>query len=87
MTINNPKRSRQRLRRKKAENLRRRKETLLKKVYELGRDFDVDVAFILRQNGRFVTYPFAREFSKLRPPLVKTKLLSVKFELGPLPMC
>jgi SRF-type transcription factor (DNA-binding and dimerisation domain) len=33
---------------RRSENLRRRKETLLKKVYELGRDYGVDVALILR---------------------------------------
>jgi hypothetical protein len=55
MATNNPKRNAEHLRRKKAENLRRRKETLLK-VYELGRDFGVDVALILRHSGRFVTY-------------------------------
>jgi hypothetical protein len=32
------------LRRKKAENLRRRKETLFKKVYKLGKYDGVDVA-------------------------------------------
>ena len=39
-----------------AENLRRRKETLFKKVYELGKYDGVDVALILHQNGRFFTY-------------------------------
>ena len=34
-----------------AENLRRRKETLFKKVYELGKYTGVDVALIIRQNG------------------------------------
>jgi hypothetical protein len=48
MAINNRKR--------KGENLRWRKETLFKKVYELGKYYDVDVALILRQNGRLFTY-------------------------------
>jgi hypothetical protein len=48
MVVNNRKR--------KAENLRRRKETLLKKAYELGKDYGVDVALIIRQNGQFFTY-------------------------------
>ena len=56
MAINNSKRIGVNLRRKKAENLRRRKETLFKKVYELGKYDGVDVALILRQNGRFFTY-------------------------------
>ena len=42
--------------RRRSENLRRRKETLLKKLYELGKYYAVDVALILRQNGRFFTY-------------------------------
>ena len=41
---------------RRSENLRRRKETLLKKVYELGKDYGVDVALILRQNGQYFTY-------------------------------
>jgi hypothetical protein len=44
------------LRRKIAENLRRRKDTLFKKAYELGKYAGVDVALIIRQNGRFFTY-------------------------------
>jgi hypothetical protein len=43
MVVNNRKR--------KAENLRRRKETLLEKVYELGKDYGVDAALIHRNNG------------------------------------
>jgi hypothetical protein len=39
-----------------AENLRQRKETLFKKVYKLGEYAGVDVALIIRQNGRFFTY-------------------------------
>jgi hypothetical protein len=56
MAINHPKRKGENLRRKMAENLRRRKETLFKKVYELGKYTSVDVALIIRQNGRFFTY-------------------------------
>jgi hypothetical protein len=56
MAINNLKGKRENSRLRKAENLRRRKETLLKKAYELGKDYGVDVALILRQNGRYFTY-------------------------------
>ena len=56
MAINNLKRKGLNLRRKNAENLRRRKETLFKKVYELGEYDGIDVALIIRQNGRFFTY-------------------------------
>ncbi len=41
---------------RRSENLKRRKETLIKKVYELGKDYGVDVALILRQNSRYFTY-------------------------------
>ena len=37
-------------------NLGRRKKTLLKKVYELGKYYDVDVVLIIRQNGQYITY-------------------------------
>jgi hypothetical protein len=56
MAINNLKRKRENSRPRKAENLRQRKETLLKKVYKLGKDYEVDVALILRQNSRYFTY-------------------------------
>jgi hypothetical protein len=56
MAINNLKRKRENSRPKKAENLRQRKETLFKKVYKLGKYDGVDVALILRQNGRYFTY-------------------------------
>ncbi len=41
---------------KKKDNLGRRKKTLLKKVYELGKYYDVDVALIIHQNGQYITY-------------------------------
>jgi hypothetical protein len=56
MAINHPKRKGGNLRLKMAENLRRRKETLFKKVFRLGEYVGVDVALIIRQNGRFFTY-------------------------------
>jgi hypothetical protein len=56
MAIKNPKRKGENIRRKNVENLRRRKKTLFKKVYELGKYDGVDVALIVHQNGRFFTY-------------------------------
>jgi SRF-type transcription factor (DNA-binding and dimerisation domain) len=41
---------------RKQENLRRRKKTLVKKVYEFGKDFDFEVALILSKNGRYFTF-------------------------------
>jgi hypothetical protein len=41
---------------RRSENLGRRKKTVLKKVYELGKYDGIDVALIIRQNGRFFTY-------------------------------
>lgn len=42
------------------ENMRRRKKTLVKRVHEFERDFrgvcDIEVALIIRQNGRYFTY-------------------------------
>lgn len=38
------------------EKLRRRKKSLIKKAYELGKLFDIDVAVILHKNGRYFTY-------------------------------
>jgi hypothetical protein len=52
MAIDKSKRKRNR----KEENLTCRKKTILKKVYELGVDYDVDVALILHKYGRFLTY-------------------------------
>jgi len=56
MAINNLKEEKKNSRRRKAENLGRRKKTVLKKVYELGEYDGVDIALIIRQNGRFFTY-------------------------------
>jgi hypothetical protein len=38
------------------EKERKRKKTLLRKAYELGKLCDVDVAVILHKNGRYFTY-------------------------------
>lgn len=51
--MNNPKRKGENLRRKKAKNLRERKKTVIKKVYELGKYDGVDVALILPQWSTF----------------------------------
>ena len=48
MVVNNQK--------KITDNLGRRKKTLLKKVYELGKYYDVDVALIIHQNSQYITY-------------------------------
>jgi len=56
MATNNPKRKGKNLRQKKIENLGQRKKTVFKKVYELGKYDSVDVALILRHNGRLFTY-------------------------------
>jgi SRF-type transcription factor (DNA-binding and dimerisation domain) len=41
---------------RRSENLGRRKKTLLKKVHELGKYYNVDVALIIRQNSQYITY-------------------------------
>ena len=41
---------------RRSENLGRRKKTVLKKIYELGKYDGIDVALIIRQNDRFFTY-------------------------------
>jgi SRF-type transcription factor (DNA-binding and dimerisation domain) len=51
MAINNLKRKRENSRPRKGENLRQRKETLFKKVYEVRKYNRVDVALILYQNS------------------------------------
>jgi len=43
-------------RKRRSNNLGRRKKTLLKKAHELGKYDGVDVAVIIRQNGKFFTY-------------------------------
>jgi hypothetical protein len=48
MAINNSKR--------KQENLKRRKKTLVKKVYKFGKDFDFKVALILSKKGCYFTF-------------------------------
>jgi len=41
---------------RKSEGINRRKDTLIKKVYELGEFDDIDVALIICRNGRYTTY-------------------------------
>ena len=41
---------------RRSENLGRRKKTIIKKVSELGEYDGVEVALIIRHNGRFFTY-------------------------------
>jgi hypothetical protein len=41
---------------RKRENLRRRKKTLVKKIYEFRKDFDFEVALILSIKGCYFTF-------------------------------
>jgi hypothetical protein len=41
---------------RKQENLRRRKKTLVKKVYEFGKNFDFELALILSKKGHYFTF-------------------------------
>ncbi|PMD52990.1 uncharacterized protein K444DRAFT_478112, partial [Hyaloscypha bicolor E] len=41
---------------KKNEGLNRRKDTLIKKAYELGEFDGIDIALIICKNGRYTTY-------------------------------
>jgi hypothetical protein len=42
--------------RRRSERLRRRKHTLFKKAYDLGREYLVDVAVVIYQEGRYYTF-------------------------------
>ena len=44
------------IRKKRREALQNRKNTLFKKAYKLGQLPDVEVAVIIRANGRYYTY-------------------------------
>jgi hypothetical protein len=41
---------------RRGQNLSRRRDTLFIKAYELGKDFGIDVAVILKRNGQYYTY-------------------------------
>jgi hypothetical protein len=41
---------------RKQENLRRRKKTLVKKVYKFEKDFDFEVVLILSKKGCYFTF-------------------------------
>ncbi len=41
---------------RRSERIRRRKNTLLQKSYELGKFPGIDIAVIIFQNGRYFTY-------------------------------
>jgi hypothetical protein len=41
---------------KKREKARKRRKTLVKKAHELAKLYDVDVALIVHENGRYHTY-------------------------------
>lgn len=52
-------------RKKKNEGINKRKETLIKKAYEL-REFDgIDVALIICKHGRYITYSSKGYISRL----------------------
>ena len=66
----------------KREMMRKRKHSLFKKAYELGKLCDADVAVIVRINSRFYTYRSTDK--KSWPPsmeqIVSTALFNIKFD-------
>jgi hypothetical protein len=86
MVANNQKR--------KTDNLGRRKKTLLKKVYELGKYYDVDVALVIRQNNQYTTYrsidlesfpPAMKEIVRLCLFIDLTLLMVMQLDSYPVP--
>jgi hypothetical protein len=63
-------------RRRQSENASRRKNTLIKKVYEYGELFSADVALIIYKNGRYSTYRSVNKPSF--PPSMKEIVGSLK---------
>ncbi len=57
-------------RKRKNEGIKRRMETLVKKVYELGRFDGVDVALIICKHGRYTTYR-SRDYKTWPLPMAK----------------
>jgi hypothetical protein len=66
---------------RRTDNVGRRKKTLLKKAHKLGKYDGVDVAVIIRQNGKFFTYrsvdhkswpPSIEEIVRLSHPNTRT---------------
>ena len=43
-------------RKRQSEAIRRKKKTVIEKIYKLGQLPGIDVAFFIRQNGRYTTY-------------------------------
>jgi hypothetical protein len=68
-------------RKNEREKERKRKKTLLRKAYELGKLCDVDVAVILHKNGRYVTYRSTDKESWL--PCMKQIISSIPLYLSP----
>ncbi|KAH7363954.1 hypothetical protein BKA65DRAFT_490007 [Rhexocercosporidium sp. MPI-PUGE-AT-0058] len=52
-------------RKRENENINRRKETLIKKAYELGEFDSIDVALIICKHGRYTTYSSNSSISQL----------------------
>ena len=57
-------------RKRKNESINRRKETLIKKVHELGEFDGVDVALIICKHGRYTTYR-SRDHTSFPPSMAE----------------
>jgi putative salt-induced outer membrane protein YdiY len=74
MDTTNVKRNDEGKRRKtKKEGINRRKDTLIKKAYELGEFNNIDVALIICKHGRYTTY---RSRDHVSWPLSVAKIVS-----------
>jgi putative salt-induced outer membrane protein YdiY len=60
-------------RKRKNEGINRRKDTLIKKAYELGELDSIDVALIICKHGRYTTYK-SRDYASW-PPFI-TEIVS-----------
>jgi putative salt-induced outer membrane protein YdiY len=57
-------------RKRKNEGINRRKDTLIKKAYELGELDGIDVALIICKHGRYTTYR-SRDHASWPPSIVE----------------
>ncbi|KAH8586082.1 hypothetical protein B0O99DRAFT_602773 [Bisporella sp. PMI_857] len=57
-------------RKRKSEGINRRKDTLIKKAYELGEFDGIDVALIICKHGRYTTYK-SRNYASWPPSMAE----------------
>jgi len=64
-------------RKRQGEAARKKKKTMIKNIHKLGQFPGINIAFVIRQNGQYITYQSVVDFPPSRKQIISGSLDSI----------